>query len=106
MNRVKNAKKNPRIVNPAYPLDEGIADYVQALAAAGVETFESCQGGDGHAFFEPTIRFHGHRGEGFRALGIALQMGFKVSELRRVWSIQDGEPTGPCWELTFVSAQP
>lgn len=96
----------PRIVDPAYPLDEGIADYVQALAAAGVETFESCQGGEGHACLEPTIRFHGQRGEGFRALGIALQMGFRVSELRRVWPILDGDPTGPYWVMTFVPARP
>lgn len=93
-------------VNPAYPLDVGIAEYVQALAAAGVETFESCQGGVGHACHEPTIRFHGKRGEGFRALGIALQMGFKVSELRREWPIIDGEPTGPYWVMTFVPTRP
>lgn len=54
-------------------VDPGIAPYVAVLRAAGVETFESCQGGDGHAFPEPTIRFHGEHAEGFRALGVALQ---------------------------------
>jgi hypothetical protein len=83
-------------------LDRGIRDAVMALRAVGIETFESCEGGDGHAFFEPTIRFHGNRAEGFRALSAAIQVGLRVSELRRVWPIIDGEPTGPCWELTLT----
>ena len=82
-------------------LDPGIAPFVEALQAEGVETFESCEGGPGHAFLEPTIRFHGGQGEGHRALGLALGMGLPVAELRRSWPVQDGEPTGPCWELTF-----
>lgn len=82
-------------------LDPGIRPYVETLRAAGVETFESCEGGEGHAFPEPTIRFYGQRDEGFRALAVALQRGLPVSDLRRVWSIEDGEPVGPNWELTF-----
>ena len=82
-------------------LDKGIAREVQILFANGVETTESCEGGQGHPFPEPTIRFAGGQSEGFRALGIALQNGLKVSELRRIWSIQDGEPVGPEWEMTF-----
>lgn len=83
-------------------LDRGIRDAVLTLRAAGIETYESCEGGNGHAFLEPTIRFHGHKSEGFRALAAALQAGLRVSELRRVWPIIDGEPTGPCWELTLT----
>lgn len=84
-------------------LDPGILPFVKALREAGVETFESCQGGNGHAFPEPTIRFHGDRSEGYRALAAAMQKGLPVAELRRVWPINDGEPTGPWWELTFRS---
>ena len=83
------------------PLDEAIAPFVEALNAYGVETFESCQGGEGHAYAEPTIRFHGDRAEGLKALALAIKDGFPVSDLRRVWPIIDGEPTGPWWELTF-----
>jgi len=36
-------------------LDPGIAEYVAILCAAGVETYESCQGGDGHALPHPTV---------------------------------------------------
>jgi len=81
------------------PLDKGVERAVNLLLDAGVETFESCEGGEGHAYTEPTVRFHGERAEGFRALAIALQYGLKVSSLRRVWPINDGEPTGPWWEL-------
>jgi len=84
------------------PLDGGIRDAVQALFRAGVETFESCEGSVGHAYKEPTIRFHGGQPEGFRALAIALEAGLKVAALRRVWDIHGGEPTGPWWELTLT----
>src|SRR5713226_3259888 len=84
-------------------LDPGIRSIVEILASNGVETFESCQGGTGHSFHEPTIRFHGNHAEGFRALAIALQHGLKVCELRRYYSIEDGEPVGPHWEMTFLS---
>lgn len=88
------------------PLDPGIAPAVETLRAAGIETFESCDGGPGHAYTEPTIRFHGNRGEGFRALAVAIQAGLKVTGLRRVWPVLEDEPTGPWWELTFVISDP
>jgi hypothetical protein len=83
------------------PLDPGIAPYVTVLRAAGIETFESCQGGEEHSYPEPTIRFHGDRSEGFRALAVALQHDLPVGDLRRTWPILDEEPTGPHWEMTF-----
>jgi len=89
------------LVSPETPLDPGIADAVQTLAACGVETFESCEGGEGHAYPEPTIRFHGHRSEGFKALAVAIERGLPVHTLRRIWTIDDGEPTGPYWELVL-----
>ncbi|MGA7329693.1 MAG: hypothetical protein WBX25_35735 [Rhodomicrobium sp.] len=84
------------------PIDHGIRHEVQILWENGIETTESCEGGSGHSFHEPTVRFRGDKAEGFRALAIALQNGLKVSELRRYWSIEDGEPVGPEWEMTFV----
>jgi hypothetical protein len=82
-------------------LDQGIAPMVDVLDAAGIETFESCEGGEGHAFAEPTIRFYGDRSEGFRALAVAVQRRLPVGDLRRYWQVVDGEPQGPHWELTF-----
>lgn len=83
------------------PLDAGIRPFVDVLNSGGIETFESCQGGSGHAYPEPTIRFYGGREEGFRALAVALRSGLPVLAVRRSWPIQDGEPTGPYWEMTF-----
>jgi hypothetical protein len=83
------------------PLDTGIRNIVTVLVASGIETFESCEGGPGHAYPEPTVRFHGDQSEGYRALSVALRAGLSVSELRRVWPVIESEPTGPWWELTF-----
>src|SRR5262245_24898220 len=77
-------RKGQKVVDP------GIAKAVRVLWGEGVETFESCEGGRGHSFAEPTVRFHGGPAEGFRALGVALEHGLRVAELRRYWSVQDG----------------
>lgn len=83
-------------------LDRGIRRTVEILDAAGVETFESCQGGAGHAFPQPTVRFHGSLGAGWHALSVCFNNGLPVRELRRVWDILDGHvPTGPYWEVVF-----
>ena len=87
-------------------LDSGIRAAVRVLRRGGVETFESCEGGPGHSYPGPTVRFHGQAYEGFRALSVALlgkdEIGLRLYALRRVWTIEDGEPTGPKWELAFL----
>jgi len=85
------------------PLDAGIEKAVKILCDGGVETFESCQGGKGHSYLEPTIRFYGDHVEGFRAFVIAMRHGLNIRALRRVYDILDGEIVGPYWEITFVS---
>jgi len=87
-------------------LDSGIAQAVMILRGGDVETFESCEGGPGHSFPEPAVRFHGGIGEGYRALGIALTNGLPVSELRRAWSFDEGAIVGPYWELVFRKKLP
>ena len=81
--------------------DPGIARAVGILQAAGVETFESCEGGSGHAFPEPTIRFYGTPAAGPRAIAVCMDHDLPVLALRRVWYIENNELTGPNWELTF-----
>jgi hypothetical protein len=83
------------------PLDKGIESIVLTLVANGIETFESCEGGSGHSFPEPTVRFEGDSSEGLRALSVALSHGLPVYRLRRVWGIIDGAIHGPWWEMTF-----
>lgn len=87
------------------PLDAGILLAVQVLRAGGIETFESCEGGDGHCYPEPTIRFYGDQSEGLRALSIAMKAGLGVMSLRRTWPVIDMEPTGPWWELVFLKGR-
>lgn len=82
-------------------LDDGIKRAVVILRQAGIETFASCEGGAGHPYSEPTIRFHGERSEGFRALAVAMQHNLPARAVKRVWRLLDGEPEGPFWEMTF-----
>lgn len=82
-------------------LDPGIAPFVEILRNGGIETFESCQGGPGHSYPEPTIRFSGDPSDGFKAFAVARCHALPVSCLRRIWTINSGEPTGPYWELVF-----
>lgn len=83
-------------------LDPGISKAVMILRREGIETYESCEGGSGHAYSEPTVRFHGEYGDGFKAFAIAKTYGLLVSELRRVYSHEDNELKGPWWEITFT----
>lgn len=88
------------------PLDPGIRRAVLILRSGGIETMESCEGGPGHAFTEPTIRFHGNSAEGFKAFSIAVTYGLPVFAVRRVWDVVSGELTGPWWEMTFRTKGP
>lgn len=83
-------------------LDDGIRRYVLALRSGGIDTFESCEGGTGHAFPEPTIRFHGDTSEGFKAFAVAKNFGLPVLNLRLSYSVNDGFLTGPLWEMVFA----
>lgn len=83
-------------------IDDGIRRAVQILSENGVETFESCQGGAGHAYPEPTVRFYGGPYAGWQAVSVCLSFGLPLASLRREWDILDqNEPTGPCWAVTF-----
>lgn len=83
------------------PLDPGIAEYVVSLNEEGVDTYESCEGGPGHSYAEPTIRFHGDQAEGFRVMAIAQRKRLPIKAVRRIWTVEDGEPHGPFWELVL-----
>lgn len=89
------------MVDPETPLDSGIVEAVRVLREAGIETYESCEGGEGHSSPEPIVRFHGGRYAGWQALGAAQAVRLPVWALRRFWSIEDGEPVGPSWEIVF-----
>ena len=81
--------------------DADIKNVVEILQKNGVETCQSCEGGEGHAYDKPTVEFWGGIGEGARAYGIALIHGLPVTRLIRQWNVQDKELTGPVWAMEF-----
>src|ERR1035437_172045 len=82
-------------------LDRWISYAVLVLHKAGVRTYESCAGGRGHAFPEPTIRFEGTRRDAFRAAAVARDHGLPVYHLRQFWRLNEEGTERPAWELTF-----
>jgi hypothetical protein len=83
-------------------IDPGIRQAVQRLQEHDIETCESCEGGSGHSYPEPTVVFYGTPEAGWRAVSVCLAYGLPVLHLRRVWDIlETHEPTGPHWEITF-----
>lgn len=83
------------------PLDAGIRYAVLVLRSQGVETFESCEGGQSHTFPEPTIRFYGSAWAGYHAFAVAMEHGLPVLELRHTHDCNDGQLAGPWWALVF-----
>lgn len=82
-------------------LDSGIRRAVLILRSEGIETFESCEGGEGHAFPDPTVRFHGGTWAGYRAFAVAMEHGLPVLHLRYCFTAVNGHLEAPCWELVF-----
>lgn len=83
------------------PLDPWIGFAVKVLRDAGIETIESCQGGAGHCYAEPTVRFGGTSTAGFRAFNAAMEYGLPVRSVQRAWTVEDSELTGPYWYMVF-----
>lgn len=86
---------------PNAPLDLGIARAVKILLDAGIQTLESCEGGEGHAYTDPTVMFHGSVGDGWRALAACIDHGLPVTHLHRTWALTHGEVDGPYWQVVF-----
>ena len=88
------------------PYDEQVLDpWVRVLTACGIETFESCQATPGHMGGKPDkypwIRFHGTVGAGYKAVGIALELGWPIVGLSREWSVMDCTLEHPYWKIHF-----
>lgn len=86
-------------------LDSQIKWQVQLLQDNDIETFESCQGGTGHVFHYPTIRFHGGAGEGPRAFGILTSHGFQCAAVGRYWDVLGDVMHGPYWEIILAESK-
>jgi hypothetical protein len=105
---IRAHKANPKLprycweIDENLPLDRFISYAVMRLREGGIETFESCDGGRGHSSPEPMVRFWGNPGMGFRAFSVATDYGLPASDIRRYWTVEDGELVGPSWEMTFA----
>lgn len=84
-------------------LDRGIRFAVRVLHAHGVETGQSCEGGKGHAYFEPTIEFRADADDalGFEALSHLQMYALPVSAVAIHWHIFRGLPFEKLWRITF-----
>ncbi|HUJ07633.1 MAG TPA: hypothetical protein VLX31_16110 [Streptosporangiaceae bacterium] len=91
-----------RTIDASGCMDIGIVRAVRILMDADIATYESCQGGEGHAYREPTIRFKGTPACGWRALALLMCYVLPVGRLSQTWVLNYGVPDGPCWEVTFT----
>ena len=73
----------PRRREQASLLDKSFND-------AGIQTAESCEGGEGHAYKKPTVVLIGGSAVGWRALAVCKDLRFPVRSLERIWFIRDG----------------
>lgn len=91
-------------------IDKGIRPAVAILNNHGFTTFESCEGGNGHCFTEPTVRFYGSEFDLLRAYDICRSYGLNVYEAKRVFIKEDvyrgdesknAMPIGIAWANPF-----
>lgn len=85
-------------------LDSGIRFAVRVLHAAGIETCQSCQGGSGHSYPEPTVDMLAgpDSADGFAAVAALQRYGLPVFTIGLVWSLdRSGTPYDRLWRVTF-----
>jgi hypothetical protein len=91
-------------------IDPLILPVVQILNEHGFKTFESCQGGKGHCYPEPTVRFEGSEFDLIRAYEVCNLYKLQVYEAKRVYRktpiyINEETPNisniGEVWESPF-----
>lgn len=75
-------------------LDAGIRFAVRVLHANGLDTCQSCQGGKGHAYLEPTVDMvsHSSDADGMAALACLTSYGLPVTTVAILWNIDNGLP--------------
>lgn len=79
-------------------LDRGIIRPVRILKEDGVETCQSCEGGDGHCYEYPSVDI---LGQPWRALDLCNTYGLPVHTVSHQFSIREGEPVENVWRLEF-----
>jgi hypothetical protein len=85
-------------------LDKGIRFAVRVLHANGIDTCQSCQGGKGHSYPEPTVDLPINTAdyEIFGALSALSDYGLPVCSVGLVWRVQkSGLITEKLGRITF-----
>jgi hypothetical protein len=91
---------------PWTDIDSEIASALHALADFEIDTFSSCQGGEGHASLMPEIFFHGNDDVGLYAVWLLESQGFRVWELSHHWDLEHGLPRRPFWRVALRTLMP
>jgi hypothetical protein len=84
-------------------IDAGVRFPVRVLHAYGFDTCQSCQGGKGHAYDQPTIEMEstGDDAGGFGALAALQRYGLPVADIAIRWPVRNGLPYERLWTITF-----
>ena len=84
-------------------IDRGIRFAIRVLHAHGLETCQSCQGGKGHSYLEPSVEMGAGADDayGFEALAALQAFGLPVSTVGIIWNIKNGVPYEKNWRITF-----
>jgi hypothetical protein len=91
-------------------VDNGIRPAVEILNRHGFKTFESCEGGNDHAFADAVVRFEGNEFDLLRAYEICECYRLCVNECKRVYrkidvykkdNISDEISIGKSWDKPF-----
>lgn len=101
--------RNSMWPNESYKsLDAGIRFAVRVLHADGIETCQSCEGGEGHAYDRPTIDMIAGPSDsaGLAAVAALWTYGLPVYDLSKVWPIKHGMPYEFLWRVTFSAPCP
>ena len=88
-------------------LDRGIRFAVRVLHARGFETCQSCQGGRGHCYDQPTIDLNatGDDAWGFAAVAALQDYGIQVMDVSLHWNIRHGLPYDRKWRIQLRQTQ-
>ena len=86
-------------------LDRGIRFAVRVLHAYGIETCQSCQGGEGHSYDHPTVDLSSgseRDTDGLKAVACLAEYDLPVRTLAMLWSLDKrGLPYERIWRITF-----
>lgn len=90
-------------------LDAGIRFAVRVLHSHGIETCQSCEGGDDHAYDHPTVDLIAGSNDaiGFAAVAHLIAHGLRVGRVSQVWNLDAlGRPFETVWRIELDESRP